>query len=294
MNQREKGLLLAHLAVLLFGFPGVIGRALPFTPIQLTWARVVLASLTLAAILRISDQTRTAVRSADLWLLFSAGFLLAFHWTAFFLAVKKAGVAVGLFSYSTFPVFTAFLEPLLLKTRFRASYVWLALMTVAGIFLMVPEFRLTNRIFLGLLWGIFSGLSFSLLSVLNKKLSLNYQSVFLALVQDALAALLLLPFLFSQPAAGLRLSLKNLALLFILGVVCTAGAHTLFIKAISLTEARISSLISALEPVYGILFGYLFLREKPDLKTLAGGSLILLAVVMVSLAKNQELSEKET
>ena len=292
LDRRKKGLLFAHLSVLLFGFPGVIGKALPFTPIQLTWLRVMLASLALLLMMRISSQSRPPLTSPEIFLLLSTGLLLSFHWTAFFLAVKKATVAVGLLAYSTFPVFTAFLEPLLLKTRFRASYLWLACLTVAGLYLMVPEFKMTNNIFAGLIWGIFSGLSFSLLSIVNKKLSGRYSSSFLALAQDSLAVLFLLPFLFSQPWSGSWLSLKNLALLFLLGVVCTAGGHTLFIKAISLTEARISSLISALEPVYGIIFGYLFLREKPDLKTLAGGSLILLAVLIVSSGQKPDLQEK--
>ncbi|MBC7365094.1 MAG: DMT family transporter, partial [Candidatus Aminicenantes bacterium] len=168
----------------------------------------------------------------------------------------------------------------------------LACMTVAGIYLMAPEFKMTNNIFVGLIWGIFSGLSFSFLSIINKKLSGRYPSSFLALAQDSLAVVFLIPLLFTQPWSISWLSLKNFALLFLLGVVCTAGGHTLFIKAITLTEARISSLISALEPVYGIFFGYLFLREKPDLKTLAGGSLILLAVLVVSAGHNPGFQEK--
>ncbi|MBC7364910.1 MAG: EamA family transporter, partial [Candidatus Aminicenantes bacterium] len=141
MEQKKKGLFLAHLAVLLFGLPGVIGKALPFTPVQLTWLRVLLASLALLLMVRLFGQSRPSFRSPEIFLLLSTGLLLSFHWTAFFLAVKKATVAVGLLAYSTFPVFTAFLEPLLLKTRFRANYVWLACMTVAGIYLMAPEFK---------------------------------------------------------------------------------------------------------------------------------------------------------
>lgn len=288
MDERKKGLLFAHLAVLLFGLPGVIGKVLPLTPIQLTWTRVTLASLTLFFIIRIQEPIKKLLPSGQIFLIFSTGVLLALHWTAFFLSVKKATVAIGLLSYATFPVFTSFLEPLFLRSRFKTGYVWLALLTLAGLYLMVPEFKLTNNIFTGLLWGIFSGFSFSLLSIVNKKLSVNCKSIFLAFVQDSLAALFLFPFLFSQSWAGIKFSLQNLVLLLILGVLCTALAHTLFIRAISLTEARLSSLISTLEPVYGIVFGYLVLREKPDLRTLAGGSLILLAVLIVSAVDTQK------
>jgi len=55
-----------------------------------------------------------------------------------------------------------------------------------------------------------------------------------------------------------------------------------FIRGLKDIEAQASSLISLLEPVYGLILAYLILKEKPDLRTLAGGGLILASVLWLS------------
>lgn len=280
-------MLLVHLAALFFGFPGVIGKVLPLSPVQLTWLRVFLASLGLLGILFIQKVKPLVSGAGTLLLLLAAGLLLAFHWTAFFQSVQISTVAVGLLSYSAFPVFTAFLEPWILRTRFRKSYLFLALTCFLGVALMVPQFSFGNRIFLGASWGILSGLSFALLTIINRILSPRHSSLLLAFYQDGLAAIFLLPFLF-RDRLPLSLGAREAGLILFLGLVCTAGAHTIFIRGLRFLEARPSSLISALEPVYGIIFGYLFLNELPDFRTAAGGLLILVSVALISW-KNPDL-----
>lgn len=273
--------MLVNLAVLFFGFPGVIGKVLPLGPVQLTWLRVFLASLTLLVILLLQKIKLMISGAKPRLLLLAAGFLLAFHWTAFFRSVQVSTVAVGLLSYSTFPVFTVFLEPWLLRTKFRVSYLYFAVICFLGVGLMVPEFNLSNRIFLGVAWGILSGLSFALLAIINRMLSFGHSSLVLAFYQDSLAMIFLLPLFLGQPGP-LPLGTLNAGLILFLGLVCTAGAHTIFIRGLRFIEARLSSLISSLEPVYGIIFGYLFLGELPGLRIVAGGLLILASVAIIS------------
>lgn len=281
MKPRTQGLLLVHLAVLFFGFPGVIGKILPFNPVQLTWLRVSLASLGLFVFLLIQKHKLLIAERGPGLLLLVAGFLLAFHWTAFFRSVQISTVAVGLLSYSTFPVFTVFLEPWILRTKFKKSYLSFAAVCFLGIVLMVPKFSLSNRVFLGVVWGILSGLSFAILTIINRILSRSHSSLMLAFYQDSLAMIFLLPLFLSQPGPK-NLGAGNLGLILFLGLICTAGAHTIFIRGLRFIEARLSSLISSLEPVYGIIFGYLFLGELPAPRTVIGGLLILGSVAVIS------------
>ncbi|MBD0270020.1 MAG: EamA family transporter, partial [Cyanobacteria bacterium Co-bin8] len=67
----------------------------------------------------------------------------------------------------------------------------------------------------------------------------------------------------------------SLGLLLVLGVLCTALAHTLFIESLAVLRTQLASVISALEPVYGILLAVVLLGEIPNARTLAGGLLIL-------------------
>ena len=67
-----------------------------------------------------------------------------------------------------------------------------------------------------------------------------------------------------------------------LGLACTALAHTLFIGALAAVNAHTASVIAALEPVYGIVLALALLGEVPGPRTLAGGALIVAAAVIAT------------
>jgi drug/metabolite transporter (DMT)-like permease len=125
-------------------------------------------------------------------------------------------------------------------------------------------------------WGLVSGWTFALLQLLNRRLVRARGSLRLALRLDALALLALLPFL---PWVWETPSWRDWGLLAIQGVVFTAVAHTLFIEALRSVRAQTVAIVGTLEPVYGIALAAWLLAEIPDSRTLAGGALILAAVL---------------
>jgi drug/metabolite transporter (DMT)-like permease len=147
----------------------------------------------------------------------------------------------------------------------------------------VPRFDAGERIFQGVVWGLAAGLSFAVLTLSNRRLAPRYPSPAIAFFEDAFAALFLLPFLF---AGGVALSGRDWFLLAILGIVCTALAHTLFIRGMRRVRAQTASIISSLEPVYGIVLAFFLLGETPAPRTVAGGIVILAAVLAVSLRES--------
>jgi drug/metabolite transporter (DMT)-like permease len=212
-------------------------------------------------------------------LLILLGGILAGHWAAFFRSIQVSSVAVGLLSYSSFPAFTALLEPLFFREKLDRRNLLLAALCLAGVFLIIPRLDPGDRVRQGVLWGLLSGLTFAVLTVFNRRLAQDHSSLGIAFWEDGFAALFLLPSLILSPA---RVSAGDWALLAVLGVICTAGSHTLFIKGMRHVRAQTASLISSLEPVYGIALALLFLGETPGLRTLAGGALIVTAVLIVT------------
>jgi len=264
----------------LFGLAGLFGKWLALSPVLIVLGRVVFAAAALAAIIRISGGRFSVRGKTDGGLFLLQGLVLAAHWVLFFESIRVSTVAVGLLAYSSFPVFTAFLEPLFFRTRLSRLHVALSLVCLAGVFLIIPRFAWSERVFQGVIYGLGAGATFALLSIFNRKLSFRYASPVVAFYQDAFAALFLFPFAFLKPAA---FSGRDIALLAILGLLCTAVAHTLFIAGMRRLSAQTASIISALEPVYGVLFARLFLGERPSARTLAGGAVILAAVAALSL-----------
>ncbi|OGD10284.1 MAG: permease [Candidatus Aminicenantes bacterium RBG_13_62_12] len=278
----DRALIEIHLAVLLFGLAGLFGKWLALAPVLIVFGRVTFAGAALAAALGALRRPLFARRFKDQTLFALLGILLAVHWVCFFRSIQVSTVAVGLLSYSTFPLFTAFLEPLLLRERMERRAVLLSLVCLAGVALIIPRFALSDSVLRGTLWGLAAGASFSVLTILNRRMRRDHSSPSIAFQQDFFAALALLPVVCAAPRAAI--SPRDILLLAALGLVCTAGAHTLFIEGMKSTSARTASLISSLEPVYGIVLAFFFLGEIPSARTLLGGVLILSAVLAVTLS----------
>jgi drug/metabolite transporter (DMT)-like permease len=277
---KQTSLLEIHLAVLLFGLAGLFGKWIALSPFIIVLGRVFFASLTLALILWLSKQNMKIPPGKNAGYLLFLGFILSVHWVAFFQSIQVSTVAIGLLSFSSYPVFTTFLEPLFFKERIIKINIIFSLFCLMGVFLIIPRFNLDDSSFVGVLWGLLAGLTFALLTILNRKLTLQFSSMLIAFYQDFFATLFLLPFFFILKPS---LNTKNLLLLIVLGVFCTAGSHTLFIKGMKRIKAQTASLIHFLEPVYGIIFAFLFLREIPSLRTILGGIIILVGQIFIIL-----------
>lgn len=286
MPPRSRSLAEIHLAVLLFGFPGLFGKWLDLPPVVIVFGRVLFACVALAAVMAVRRVSFHIPTLRDRLLLGLCGLILAAHWTMFFQSVQVSSVAVGLLAYSSFPVFTAFLEPLLARERWEPESLAYALLCVLGIGLIVPGFDLSDAVVRGVLWGLGAGLTFSVLSVLDRQLASRHSSLSVALYQDLLAGLFLVPAILRT---GLPRSGRDWALIAVLGVLCTAAAHTLFIDGMKSVGARTASILSSLEPVYGILLALAFLEERPSLRTVSGGAIVLGAALAATIRARRRI-----
>ena len=279
----KRSLLFVHFSVLLFGVAGIFAKVIDLPAVIIVIGRVFFASITLAILIKLQGSVKIAIQNKkNFKVLLLMGAILAFHWFTFFHSIQLSTVAIGLLTFATFPLFTVFLEPWLLREKFELKFMLLALIALFGIFLIVPEFNFQNAITRGALWGLLSGLSFSFLIILNRAYVSTIPAIKIAFYQDLFALIFLLPFLFF---IDYSFHWQNVALLLLLGTVFTAFAHLLYIKSLDRLNARTVSIISSLEPVYGILIAWLLLSEVPDLKTILGGLIVLSCVMYLSMQR---------
>jgi drug/metabolite transporter (DMT)-like permease len=283
MSPSGKALIRVHAAVLLFGFAGLFGKWITMPAAVIVFWRVVFASLALAAVLLVRRKPLELRAPKGFLIMAACGFLLAVHWASFFRSIQVSTVAVGLLSYATFPVFVVFLEPVLLGTKLERKSAAFAVLCLAGVYLIVPAFSLSETAFVGVLWGILSSVTFALLTLANRRLSARISSLEIALFQDLAAALFLAPLVLKSSARP-GLTIRNIALLAVLGVVCTALAHTLFISGLKWIRASTAGILCALEPAYGIILAALLLGEIPGPRTIIGGLVILFSAAAATLS----------
>jgi drug/metabolite transporter (DMT)-like permease len=130
-----------------------------------------------------------------------------------------------------------------------------------------------------------AAVTWALLSVLAKKAATTYSPLVVTTYAIFWALIFTTPLMFIEwqylPVTGLDRPLLWLAILY-LGVVSTSGAFYLWNKGMHLVEASVGSVFFFLQPVVGSFFGWLLLHEKLGTSFFAGGTMILLAVLIVS------------
>ena len=256
----RNALLAIHLGALMFGLSGVLGKLAESSALIITFGRAlfaVLALLLVAQLLRPSGATPNWRQRGGLAL---GGLLLGAHWLTFFIAVKIAGVGIATLGFASFPAFTVLLEGLLFRERTRAIEFTMVGLVCAGLLLVAPAFDLSSGPTAGLLYGVLSGLLFALLSLLNRAVTRGLDPVRSALWQNLAILAALLPFCWSA-------------------IPAIPAQDWLWL-------ARTTSVIFALEPVYGIAFAWWLFGEQPTLRMLLGGALIIIASVVTSRLKS--------
>lgn len=266
-----------HAAVLLFGMAGLFGKFLALPAWAIVLGRTVFAAIALGALIALGKTVKLPRGTQTILHFALQGALLSVHWITFFHAIQISSVAVGLLAFSTFPVFITLLEPWWFDEAYRGMDVVTALMVIMGLGIMVAPEPFGGRMVAGVFWGTISGLTFAILSLLNRQWAISVSPVAIAFYQNSFAALTLLPML---AVVQLDVDPVELGWLALLGVVCTATAHVFFIHGLKAIRAQLAAVIACLEPVYGIVFAYVLLNERPTSYTLCGGGVILLTTIV--------------
>lgn len=296
----KKALIQLHIAVLLWGFTGVLGKLISLDAPILVWYRMLLTALFVLVILLVSKKW-IRVDTKGVKKLASIGGLMAAHWIAFYAAIKFSNASIALVCLSTSSVFTSILDPLLNKTKYNFKELSLGLLALLGMYLI---YRFQDLYGIGILLGILAALLSSIFTIFNKRIAAEYPvrtMVFYEMSTGFLIITALLPLLYyylpdtqfipqqdnllsvmdNLPAN--LLSLKNDWIwLVILALCCTVWAQTLALNALKKLSSFTITLTVNMEPVYGILLAILIYREDKELNYgfFIGMSLICLSVAL--------------
>ena len=275
MEKNNKGLISLHLAVLLFGVVGIFAKVVNLPSVIIVLGRVFFSSIFLFFFLFLRKQKILLNRKEDYKWMIGAGVVLAAHWTCHMQSIQSSTVAIGTIAFSTFPLFVTFLEPYFFHEKLKAADVICAVVMLIGVIVMIPEFELSNSMTQGVLWGLGSAFTYAILGLLNRRFTSVYPAAQVSLYEQGTACVVLMPTLFLIKPT---ITMQDMGMLMMLGVVFTALAHTLFINSLKSVKVKTAGIVSGLESVYSIIAAMLFLGEMPSLKEVIGGVIILGAV----------------
>jgi drug/metabolite transporter (DMT)-like permease len=278
----RKAFIQLHIAVLLAGLTGVLGRLISLNEGLLVWYRLLLTAVSLWILAWIRRQS-VKVDRRDIWRIFGVGGIAALHWVTFYGSIKYSNVSVGLVCFSAIGFFTALLEPLIMRHRIDMVELTLGFLVIVGIFFI---FKVDPHFKTGIVIGLISALLGSLFPVLNKRILKRVSSENVTLYELSggfLVLTLLMPlYLYLFPAPSLIPGWQDWIWLLILSWACTVLAFNLSMSALQHISAFTVNLSYNLEPVYGILLAFVLFREDKYLNKgfYIGFFLILLSIVL--------------
>lgn len=291
LTDGKRNVLLLHVAVMLFSVSGVVAQYVEVPAIMVTLGRVISSALVLLAISLVRRDRLRLNSRRDYILIILTGIVMGVHWTAFFQSIQVSSVAIGTITFSTFPLFLTFMEPITFKERIRGGSIVSALLLLVGVFITIPEFSAENQVTVGIIWGMLSSFTYAVLTLANRYFSTRYAGRTICLYEQGTAAIFLLPSLFF---VQVRWRIQDIAGVAFVGCVCTAFAYSLYVSAQKGVKAQTAGIISGMETVYGIVYAFILLREVPSGREIVGGAVILAVALFSSVAKAAGTERKMT
>lgn len=286
----KKAFFQLHLAVMLAGFTAILGKLIQLNEALLTFYRMLLSAVILAAFLLYKKQLQK-LSGKNILKLFGVGAIISLHWVTFYGSIKYSNVSVSVTCLSTIGFFTSFFEPLIMRRKVDFVEVFLGLLAIAGVYLIFsfyPEYKT------GIIFGILSAMLACIFPIFNKKLLRDFSPNTVTLYEMSggfLALCCMLPlYLHFYPAAYFLPTASDWLWLLLLAGVCTVFAFNLSLNALKHISAFTTNLTYNFEPVYSIILAFIIFKENKFLGAgfYFGFALILLAVTLQMMRVYQE------
>lgn len=199
--------------------------------------------------------------------------------------------------YGTIPLMVVVLAPVFLAEEvFTRRRLIGALIGLGGLVLVVGPSVLANAQtqLIGIAITLIAPFSQSLGTIFTRKNG-RFPPPVITAGQLIAAALFLVPvaFIFERPLA-LTPGTGALTAMIVTGVVCTAGAMSLFLLVLSRIGAARSAVMPMLMPIVAVILGMVFLGERLPLEAFAGLALILAGAAAVGGRVKSAASDVET
>jgi drug/metabolite transporter (DMT)-like permease len=278
-HQRSRGRLFVTLAAVAWSTAGLFQRELSVGVATQVAGRALFAALGLLAYVVVTERRRTltAFRAIGRGGIAIVA-LLAVSSASFLVALNHASVANVLFMQALAPVFAAALGTLLGESVPRRTWIAMAV-ALAGVAVMVGGPGRSSWLGQGL--SLLMALSFAAVLVITRhrrEVSMAPATCLSQVVVFAAAA----PFTQVADAGA-----KDTVLLATLGICQIGLGFALLTIGARLIPAGEVALITLLEIVLGPLWVWAFLSEQPATATLAGGTIVLAAVLVQARSRAQ-------
>ena len=274
-------------SMLIFGTIGVLCRYIPLSSALLAFSRGILGGLFLLIFAKVRKKSVDAkLQSRDLLRLVITGAMIGINWMLLFEAYRHTTVAVATLCYYMQPTIVILLSPLLFKERLTGKKAACAAVSIAGMVLVSGVVGNSGGGNLrGVLLGLGAAFFYAAVVIMNKKTP-GIEPYRRTTVMLLSAGLVMLPYLLLTGGfSNESVRWPAVVLLFVLGVVHTGLAYTLYFGSMDGLKLQTIAVLSYIDPVSALLFSALLLKEPLSVLNLIGAVLIIGSAVVSEIRK---------
>ena len=289
-----RGYVCVIMAALMWGSSGTAGKALfngGMTPFELVQIRVTVSTVALGILFGIFFRSLFKIRPKDLWyFLLLGGVIMALVQVTYFIAISKIQVAAAIFLQYLAPIMIAFFSIVFWKESLTWTKFLALLLSLTGCYLIVGGYNLhllkMNQV--GIITGIFSAVCFAGYTLIGEK-GMHRYSPWTVLFYSFLFATITWH-VFYPPFQYFRsqYSLEQWGLIFYVSIVGTLLPFGLFFVGVNYVRSTRASIAATLEPISAGLFAYWFIGESLQPLQMAGGLMVVGAIVVLQMKREQD------
>ena len=292
---KRLGVFAIFLAGCLWGTIGIFIHALSdlgLSSVDIAFLRSLCACLLFAVYLLLFRRAAFRVKWRDIWCFLGTGVAsIAFFNFCYFATIEATSMAVAAILLYTSPVFVLLLSLPLFGERITPRKGVAILLVVVGCALVSGVMGGISLGVPSLLLGLGAGFGYALYSIFGRfAISRGYRTDTINFYSFLFASIALFP-LTEPQKLQIAVTSGASAIFFAaaLALVATLLPYVLYTFGLSRVENGIAAIVAGIEPVVAALVGVLFLHEQaPDLPTLVGILLVLLAIVLPNLPQKRK------
>lgn len=292
-SERLTGVVLVAVSAAAFGALGVLARVAyddGAEPVAVLMLRFTLAAAVFAGLRLVRPAPRPRGKALAGLVAMGVGYFL--QSLSFFTAVKYAPPGLVALLLYTFPVIVVVLGAVVLNIPVHPPVAVACGVALAGTALIVgPNARGGEP--LGIVFGLGAALVYAVYILLGSRVLSHVDPLWASTVIMATAAAgYVTAYALSSPRPALPDSARGWAAAAGIAILCTVIAGLAFLAGLARVGPADASTISTIEPVVSVILSAIVVGEAITGWTVAGGTLVLAAVIAISRAPSPPLAAR--
>jgi drug/metabolite transporter (DMT)-like permease len=253
-------------------------------PLELVWIRYVIALFALLIIGVVTKQSWRIARRD--WLLI---FIIGLVGNTISIVTQEVGTMLstaqmGAIITSTTPAFMVLFARIILKEKITFKKAISIILATMGVYIIIGNVHIDSSNQLGGISLLIAALTWSLMSVLVKRVPEQYSQIVVTCYAILVATALLTPFIISRLDELDFQAMMHPSIwggLLYLGIISTACGFLLWNRGLQMLNASSGGLFFLFQPIFGTFLGWVLLGEQIGLSFWIGTVLIFIGVLLV-------------